>query len=191
MFERMIGSTKRCLRKMIGKSRLSYDELNTMLIEVESIINSRPISYLSTSDIEEPLTPSHLMIGRCLLDLPDNLCFQEGHEGYVFDITVETLTRRMKYLNTVLNKFWKRWTCEYLLGLRESHFHYAKKNRCSEEISIGDIVVIHNNKEPRGFWSLGKVEKTIPGRDGLVRSAVIRVYTGEKKSMARHYGQKS
>ena len=77
MFEGMIGSTKRCLRKMIGKSRLSYDELNTMLIEVESIINSRPISYLSTSDIDEPLTPSHLMIGRCLLDLPDNLFRKE------------------------------------------------------------------------------------------------------------------
>ena len=61
MFERMIGSAKRCLRKMIGKSRLSYDELNTIVIEIESIINSRPISYLSTDDIEEPLTPSHLM----------------------------------------------------------------------------------------------------------------------------------
>ena len=85
---------------MIGKSRLSYHELNTMLIEVESIINSCPISYLSTSYIDEALTPSHLMIGRCLLDLPDNLCFQEGDEDYVFDVTAETLTRRMKYLNS-------------------------------------------------------------------------------------------
>ena len=99
---------------------LSYDELNTIVIEIESIINSRPISYLSTDNIEEPLTPSHLMIGRRLLDLPDNLCFQEGDEDYIFNTTTETLTRRMKYLNTVLNKYWKRWTREYLTGLRES-----------------------------------------------------------------------
>ena len=86
---------------MIGKSKLSYDELKTMLIEVESIINSCPISHLSTSDTEAPLTPSHLMIGRCLLDLPDNLCFQKGNEDYEFDITAETLTRQMKFLNRV------------------------------------------------------------------------------------------
>ena len=124
MFERMIGSTKRCLRKMIGWSKLSYDELNTMVIEVESIINSRPISYLSTSDIEEPLTPSHLMIGRRIIDLPDNLCYQHEDEDYVPSLTTEVITKRMKYLNATLNRFWKRWTGEYLLGLHETHIHH-------------------------------------------------------------------
>ena len=116
------------------------------------------------------------------MDLPDNLCFQEGDEDYVFNTTTETLTRRMKYLNTVLNKYWKRWTREYLTGLRESHFHYSRKRNHSEEISIGDIVVIHNDQKPRGFWNLGRVEETIPGKDGLIRSAIVRVYTGGKRS---------
>ena len=180
MFECMISSTKRCLRKMIGQSKLSYDELNTMVIEVESIINSRPISYLSTSNIEERLTPSHLMIGRCIINLPDKLCFQHEDEDYVPNLMTEVIMKRMKYYAT-LNRFWKRWTGEYLLGLCEAHIHY-KKRSSSGKFSVGDIVIVHNDKKPRGFWNLGKVEKTLPGRDGLVRSAVIHVYTNDKQT---------
>jgi len=61
-FERLVQSVKRCLRKSIGRARLSYDELSTLMVEIESIINSRPLSYLSLEDLEEPLTPSHLRI---------------------------------------------------------------------------------------------------------------------------------
>ncbi len=70
-FERMVKSTKRCLRKMVGRSRLSLDELLMALVEIESIVNSRPQSYVSSDDREEPLTPSHLLIGRRVLSLPD------------------------------------------------------------------------------------------------------------------------
>ena len=72
-FERLIKSTKRCLRKMTGRSRLSLDELQTLLVEVESILNSRPILHVSAGEVEEPLTPSHLLMGRRILSLPDNL----------------------------------------------------------------------------------------------------------------------
>ena len=40
MFERMVGSTKKCLREMIGQARLSFDEMNTAIVEVEMILNS-------------------------------------------------------------------------------------------------------------------------------------------------------
>ena len=49
------------------------DELHTAVVEVESIINSRPLTYLSPSDLEEPLTPSHLITGKCVICLPDDL----------------------------------------------------------------------------------------------------------------------
>eukprot|EP00731_Ephydatia_muelleri_P028378 Em0020g22a len=65
-YERLIQSMKRCLRKAIGKTRTDYDELVTVLVEVEATLNSRPISYLSSEDIGEPLTPSHLLMGRQL-----------------------------------------------------------------------------------------------------------------------------
>lgn len=40
MFERLIKSTKRCLRKVVGRARLHYDELITFLMEIEGVINS-------------------------------------------------------------------------------------------------------------------------------------------------------
>ena len=70
-YKRLIQSVKRCLRKVIGKAKLSYDELMTTLVEVEATLNSRPISYLSSKDFEEPLTPSHLLIGLRIITLPD------------------------------------------------------------------------------------------------------------------------
>ena len=59
------------LRLYIGKVTLTYDELATVLTEVEAILNSRPITYLSSEDIEEPLSPSHLLTGHCRLTQPD------------------------------------------------------------------------------------------------------------------------
>jgi len=70
-FERMVQSMKWCLKKTIGKAKLSYDELLMVLTEVEAIINSRPLSYFSSEDLEELLTPSHLLTGHRTLSLPD------------------------------------------------------------------------------------------------------------------------
>jgi len=57
-FESMIQSMKRCLKKTIGKARLTLDELTTTMVQVEGVLNSRPILYVSSKDLEEPLTPS-------------------------------------------------------------------------------------------------------------------------------------
>ena len=64
IFERLVKSTKRCLRKVVGRSRLYYDELITVVTEIEAVINSRPLTYLSADDLDEPLTPSHFLCGR-------------------------------------------------------------------------------------------------------------------------------
>ena len=58
---------------MIGPAKFSYDDMHTAFVEIEAIINSRPLSYVSSDDTEEPLTPSHLLVGRRILSLPDNL----------------------------------------------------------------------------------------------------------------------
>ena len=68
MFERLIRSTKRCLKKAIGRRRLTYEELETVLIDVEAVLNSRPLTYLYANDTDTPITPSHLFCGRRLLD---------------------------------------------------------------------------------------------------------------------------
>ena len=76
VFERLVKSTKRCLRKFIGQAKFSLDKLHTAVVEVESIINSRPLTYLSPSDLEEPLTPSHLIAGKHVVSLPGDLGYR-------------------------------------------------------------------------------------------------------------------
>uniref|UniRef100_A0A1X7TY68 Reverse transcriptase domain-containing protein n=1 Tax=Amphimedon queenslandica TaxID=400682 RepID=A0A1X7TY68_AMPQE len=70
LFERMIKSTKTCLKKTVGKARLTYEDLLTSLTEVEMIVNSCPLTYLSADEIKESITLSHLLIWRRVLALP-------------------------------------------------------------------------------------------------------------------------
>jgi len=65
-FDSMVRSVKPCLTKTFGTARVDYEEFETTLVEVEGILNSRPLTYV-TEDIEEPLTPSLLCIARRLL----------------------------------------------------------------------------------------------------------------------------
>lgn len=61
MWERLVRSVKTCLHKVIGKSSLSYEELETILTEVEAVVNSRPITFTHTSsEYPAPLSPAHL-----------------------------------------------------------------------------------------------------------------------------------
>jgi hypothetical protein len=173
LFERMVKSTKRCLRKLVGQAKFSFDEMHTAIVEIEGIINSRPLSYMNADDVEEPLTPSHLLTGRRILSLPDNLtCFDIEDED--FEVTDESLQRRAKHLNRVLNHFWKRWSKEYLLELRDSH-RQKQASGNSASVRVGDVVVVHDQDNPRGFWKLAKIEKLLSGKDGLVRGAVLRL----------------
>ena len=83
VFERLVRSVKRCLKKMLGLARLTYDELLTALVEVELVLNSRPLTVVSTEDLEEPLTPSHLIVGHRLRDAPD-LQFSDNKLLYTY-----------------------------------------------------------------------------------------------------------
>ena len=115
VFERMIRMTKRCLKKIVGRARLTLDELTTLTTEVKGVINSRPISYVSSDDTEEPLTPAHLLWGQKLLSFPNSICYAGDEEEY--GVSWEHLTRRLVHLNKLLSDFWNRWQTEYLLEL--------------------------------------------------------------------------
>ncbi|KRY42676.1 hypothetical protein T01_11298 [Trichinella spiralis] len=60
-------SVKVALRKTVGRSLLTFDKLRTVLCEVESRINDRPLMLVSSGTQDElALTPVHFLIGRSL-----------------------------------------------------------------------------------------------------------------------------
>lgn len=132
-------------------SQVFLDELLTAVIEVEAIVNSRPLSYVTSNDLEEPLTPSHLLVGQKVLSLPDDFSYQGEITDADFEVTSTSLSRRVKYLNGILNQFWRRWRNEYLLELRDAHGN-GQGASTQAPIAIGDLVLIHDESQPRGFW---------------------------------------
>ena len=166
---------KRAIRKTLGRARITLMELQTLIVEIEAILNDRPITYVS-SDIsdEEPLTPSYLLYGRRITSLP-----------FDYTITSEDLTdpdfgdgsdirRRVKIQALILQRFWNRWKHDYLTSLREFH-RTSGTNR--QSIKKGEVMLVHD-ETPRTTWKLAVVEGLIKGGDGLVRAANIRTSNG-------------
>ena len=90
----------------MGNAKLTHDELLTSVVEVEMILNSRPLSYVSSKEFEEPLTPSHLLLGFRVLSLPDIVASDgDADPDYDNDVNRDDLTRRMKHLGRTLDMF--------------------------------------------------------------------------------------
>ena len=173
-FERLVQSTKRCLRKLIARAHFSFDELLTAITEIEAVINSRPLLYVSGEDLDEPLTPSHLIVGRRILSLPDHIGYMCDLEDEEFTTDSVQLTRRVKHLN-MLNHFWNRWRTEYLKELREAHSHSTGNNHTDKSaLSVGDVVIVHNKRLPRGLCKLGRIQELLEGHDGHYRAAIVK-----------------
>ena len=137
----------------------SFEEFQTILIQVEGILNSRPLTYVH-EEMCEPLTPSTMCVGRRLLSNPVK---QEKKSN---DNLVDDARRRER----------KRWCKEYLTELREQH--KVRSGSAGDSISQGDIVVVHEDKIPRQLWKIGRVEDLMRGRDGNMRAATIRTSSG-------------
>ena len=171
-FERLIQSMKRCLRKSIGKARLTLDELTTVVVQVEAILNSRPISYVSSEDLEEPLTPSHLLTGYRLLCLPDGSAAHDTDEE--FEMTSHDLVVRAQNLTRILDQFWNRWRDEYLLQLRE-RYCTSETARTPRAPVLDEVVLIHEEGLKRTQWRLGRVHELVKSSDGQIRGVVLKV----------------
>ena len=180
-YERMVQSVKRNLRKTLKNAQLNYEELTTVLAEVEAIINSRPLTYMYSDNINEALSPSHLIFGKRLLTLPDNIVYPEE-----IDDTPELFNKRMKYLITLQKRFWKQWSTTYLNELREHHKNREGTSVC-REIQEGELITVQEDNLPRGQWKMGVIQRTLRGEDGVVRGAEIKIVTksGETSLLRR------
>ena len=174
----MIGSVKQCLRKILGNARLSYDELVTVLVEVEATINCRSLAYEYNEVDEEVLTPSLLIYGRRINNMPDEIVEPDDVRNEV------SCSARFKYLSSRLEHFWERWKREYLTYLRE--FHRAMRTRQNKEvIQIGDVVTAFEEGTRRNKWKLVVEENLVEGKDDIVRGAKVRVIKGKVKRLSR------
>jgi hypothetical protein len=168
-WERLVGSTKRLTKKIVGKARLTVKELETSLCKVEAVINSRPITFQYDDHREpRPLTPNDLLIGSkgaALLSPPVE---------FIKETTQMELQQRVRYRQMLTDEFERRWTEEYL---QERALQFQKKHKTSS-IRIGEVVLIAADNVKRHDWILGVITKLYPSADGVVRSVELRTATG-------------
>jgi len=139
-------------------------EMATLLSDIESTLNQRPLTYLGSDPANPlPITPAHLALGRALESLPPS---RE-------DSSVK-MTRRYNYLKTTLNHFWKRWSSEYLPTLI-ARKRWHQETRVPKE---GDVCLITEENVSRPKWQLGRIVETYRGQDGLVRTFKLKTAKG-------------
>ena len=183
-WERLIGLTKSTLKKILGRTHATLSSLQTIVVEVEALLNDHPLTYISCDlDDLEPITPSHLLYGRRIVPLPH--CTVEDDEINDPNFQdVSELRQRAKGQAIVIKHFWSRWKNEYLTALRETH---RTTGNNAQQIKIGDVVLVHDDTA-RVNWRLAVIESLNKGEDGLVRSANIRTTTGRiNRPIARLY----
>ena len=174
-WERLIGLTKVSLKKILGRTFTTLPNLQTLIVEVEAILNDRPLTHLSSDVTDpEPLTPSHLIYGRRIVMLPHLSCEDDEINDTTYGESDSQLKRRAKVQAQLLKHFWLRWKREYLTSLRE--FHNTTGNNV-QKVKVGDVVLVHDDT-PKVNWKLAVIQQVIKGKDGLIRAANIRTANG-------------
>lgn len=165
LWEAGVKSTKYHLLRVLGNCNLTYEELNSILIQIEGILNSRPLTPLSSNPEDLlPLTPGHFLIGRPLTSLPVK---------DLRDHSTSHLTRHQR-LEQLRQHFWTRWSKEYVSELQQR----VKWRTGNDSLNLDTLVVIKEDNQPPMKWKLGRVVALHPGTDGISRVADIRTATG-------------
>jgi hypothetical protein len=155
---------KRHLSRVIGSRHLTVEEFSTLLCQVEGILNSRPITPMSSDPNDlTALTPGHFLIGRPLAALPQD------------DLT-DTPAYRLSRWQDVQQRaqhLWKRFSTEYLTLLNSR----PKWLEPLPDLTPGLLVLLRDNESPIGpqHWNLARITKCYPGRDGKTRVCDVRL----------------
>ena len=161
VWERHIRTVRKLMCSMLKEQTITDEGLQTLFCEIEAVMNSRPISRVSGDPNDlGALTPNHLLLMKSNPVLPPVLA--EETEPHV--------KRRWKQIQYLAEIFWKRWLKEYLPMLQERQKWVNPK----ANLQVDDVVLIVDSSKPRNTWNLGRVVKTLPDKDGLIRQVEVK-----------------
>ncbi|KAJ8717747.1 hypothetical protein PYW07_005677 [Mythimna separata] len=162
IFEAGIKSAKHHLKRVAGNAALTFEELATLFAQIESILNSRPLSPLSSNCTDpSPLTPGHFLIGRPLMSIPTAPIHANRPNRY-------------ELIEKIRQHFWERWSREYIAELQQR----TKWRRPQQALACGDVVIVKEDNLPPLQWRLGRVSRLYQGTDGVGRVADVTTSKG-------------
>ncbi|CAK9799871.1 hypothetical protein ANTQUA_LOCUS2267 [Anthophora quadrimaculata] len=166
LWEAAVKSFKYHLVRVLGNTLLTYEAFATCITEIEAILNSRPITPLSSDPSDyTALTPGHFLIGDAITNIPER------------DFSADNTGRlaHWQHIQQIKQHFWTRWRKEYLneLTVRQK-WHQVKEANIQE----GSLVVIKEDNVPPFYWPLGRIVEKHPGKDGNTRVVTIKTASG-------------
>ncbi|XP_058828325.1 uncharacterized protein LOC131688178 [Topomyia yanbarensis] len=166
LWEAAVKSAKHHLLREIGSVNVSYEDMITILAQIEMCLNSRPLTAIPSdpSDLEA-LTPGHFLVGTSLQAVPEpSLCDVPDNRLSHWQLTQKRVQR-----------IWARWYPEYLQQLQSR----ATKQYPKVTIEPGRVVVIKDECLPPTQWPLGKIIQVHPNKDGIVRVVTLKTATSD------------
>ncbi len=168
LWEAGVRSIKHHLTRVVGESLLTFEEMHTLVCQIEAILNSRPLIPASADPNDlSALTPAHFLVGSSLVSVPE-------HDH------LDTKLNRLQRWDLVQQRqqlFWKRWSNEFITRMQQR----PKWCRTSENLKVGQLVIVKDERLPPLKWKLGRVLLVHPGADGQVRVATVKTADGEYK----------
>ena len=141
----------------------------TILQETESIINSRPLTYLNEDSFKESLTPNHIIH---FWNISNH--YDEGIQSK--NVTVKDVRNVCKHTGIVFKHFIQRFKNEYLLALLEKYSYVKRNIKQPSKLSVGDVVIIKDENVIRLSWLKGRITKLIESPDNNIRAVELNVY---------------
>ncbi|XP_011705890.1 PREDICTED: uncharacterized protein LOC105461097 [Wasmannia auropunctata] len=152
LWESSVKSFKHHFKRVVGDCLFTFEELNTFTIEVEGILNSRPITSISSDPNDLlVLSPAHYLIGKPITSLP---------EENLVSIPITRLSS-WQHIMKVRQDFWSRWSLEYLNELQTRN----KWIKNGPKLDVGTVVLLKDKNLPCTKWSLGRITKKSPDED--------------------------
>ena len=161
--ERMVGLVKKGLMAKMHDRSWTEEVLRTVTVRVEGILNSRPLTYISTNPEDpRPLTPNSFL-----------LPMTEREMAPIPDLNNGFLKRKWLQVNQTLDSLWHYFVREMVPSLHKNTVKGWDVER--RNLQPGDIVCLLEDKE-RGLWPLGRVSSVKPDPDGVVRFADVVIF---------------
>ncbi|XP_055906004.1 uncharacterized protein LOC129941403 [Eupeodes corollae] len=165
LWEAAVKVAKHHLRRIIGQAVLSFEEMTTVCCQIEAVMNSRPLTPMSSNPNDlTALTPGHFLVGSPLTSIA---------EPRIEACNISNL-KRYQFLQWIQQNFWRRWSHDYLQQLQlRKQWNSAQLN-----IHINELVLLKEDNTPPLKWPMGRIVEIYTGDDGNIRVANVKTATG-------------
>lgn len=161
IWESMVKRCKYFMKRVVQSDQLTFEELYTVFVKIEGLLNSRPLGRQLDQPSEDPMiTPGHFLIGEAL---------SHPLGPRVFEVPDNRLDSWEK-VHKIEQCWWNAWYEDHLMELQTR----AKWTKQHPNVRVGELVLLMEAGQPPASWPRAKVVKTYLSKDGRVRTVQIR-----------------